>query len=71
VLDAKTRVLYDTRRIFVNGEAYDAGGRDARLMRRLADRRRLTAADCAALSAGARSLLDDWCAAGWAHGSDT
>ncbi|MDB5752933.1 MAG: hypothetical protein JWP65_3354, partial [Ramlibacter sp.] len=37
VLDARTRMLHDSRHVFVNGESWRAGGRDATLMRRLAD----------------------------------
>jgi 50S ribosomal protein L16 3-hydroxylase len=64
-LDARSRMLYDTRHVFINGEALRAGGRDARLMRKLADTRSLAAADCARLSAPAAALLDGWVAAGW------
>jgi len=67
-LDAKTRMLYDSEHVFINGEAFDASGRDARLMQRLADERCLSARDGAALSAGARELLADWVASGWAYG---
>ncbi|MDR2154671.1 MAG: cupin domain-containing protein [Burkholderiaceae bacterium] len=66
-LDRRTRILYDERYIFINGESYRASGRDARLMRRLADGRALSAADSAALSAGARDLLTQWKQAGWLH----
>ena len=65
VLSARTRMLYDEQHVFINGEALRAGGRDAKLMRRLADTRALSAADCGALSEGARSLLADWADAGW------
>ena len=52
--------------VFINGEAFRAGGRDATLMRRLADRRRLDAAQRRrALSAEARELLAEWLRAGW------
>lgn len=70
VLDPKTRMLYDARRVFVNGEAFDAAGLDAKLMRRLADRRALDARDRARLSPGAQALVEEWHAAGWLHGSD-
>jgi 50S ribosomal protein L16 3-hydroxylase len=70
-LHARTKMLHDERHIFINGEAFDAGGRDARLMRRLADDRGLSAADVARLSPPARGLLDEWVAAGWARGADT
>jgi len=66
-LDRRTRMLYDDRFVFVNGESFRAGGRDAALMRRLADRRCLYAADLRGLGADARSLLRDWLAAGWLH----
>jgi 50S ribosomal protein L16 3-hydroxylase len=67
VLDARTRMLYDAHHVFVNGEAYAATGRDARIMRRLADARRLGAADAAALGEGARALVAEWVAGGWMH----
>lgn len=68
-LDARTRMIYDERHLFVNGEAYRAGGRDARLLRSLADTRRLDARSVAALGGDARSLLDRWAEAGWLHAS--
>ncbi len=64
-LDARTRMLYDDRHVFINGESYRAAGADATLMRRLADRRSLGAASVARASAGARDLLAEWVQAGW------
>jgi 50S ribosomal protein L16 3-hydroxylase len=64
-LDRRTRMLYDDRFVFVNGEAFRAGGRDATLMRRLADRRRLEASSVAGASAAAKELLAEWLRAGW------
>ena len=66
-LDARTRMLYDARHIFINGESFVAAGRDARLMRSLADTRQLSAGDRRGLSPGAAELLEDWRAAGWLH----
>ena len=66
-LDRRTRMLYDERHIFINGESYRAAGRDARLMRELADRRTLDDDALANASEDARSLLRSWCVAGWAH----
>ena len=66
-LDRRTRMLYDTRHAFINGEAFVASGRDAKLMRKLADARSLSAREVAALSAAARELLGEWSAAGWLH----
>ncbi|MBX3606850.1 MAG: cupin domain-containing protein [Piscinibacter sp.] len=67
-LDRRTRMLYDERHVFVNGESFRAAGRDAALMRTLADRRALDAGALRQLSRGARALVDDWAAAGWLHG---
>jgi 50S ribosomal protein L16 3-hydroxylase len=69
-LDRRTRMGYDARQIFINGESFAAGGRDARLVRRLADRRTLGASDAAGLSADARAVVDGWIAAGWLHESE-
>ena len=64
-LDRRTRMLYDRRHVFVNGEAFRAAGRDAALLRRLSDRGVLGAAEAAQLSAPARTLLAAWVDAGW------
>jgi 50S ribosomal protein L16 3-hydroxylase len=66
-LDARTRMLHDRRHVFINGEAWRAAGRDAALMRRLADRRQLEAGELEGASAAALPLLRSWCDAGWAH----
>jgi 50S ribosomal protein L16 3-hydroxylase len=66
-LDARTRMMHDARHVFVNGESWRASGRDAALMRALADRRRLEGAELARASEDARQLLASWCEAGWAH----
>lgn len=66
-LDRRTRMLYDTRHLYINGESFRAGGRDATLMRRLADQRALESKDLARASDDALALLGDWCEAGWLH----
>jgi 50S ribosomal protein L16 3-hydroxylase len=65
VLDRRTRMLYDEDHIFVNGESFRAGGMDAKLMRRLADQRRLDAAEVRRLGNDARELLVRWTESGW------
>lgn len=67
MLDRRTRMMYDDRFVFINGEGLRAGGADARLMRRLADRRALSARDVQRASDDAQSLLGDWFEAGWLH----
>jgi 50S ribosomal protein L16 3-hydroxylase len=66
-LDARTRVLYDERHLFINGESCRIGGRDARLLRLLADQRTLAAGDVGRLSFQAANEVDRWAAAGWVH----
>jgi len=66
-LDRRTRMLYDERHLYINGESFRASGRDATLMRRLADQRTLGPRDLAGASDDALSLLSDWCEAGWLH----
>lgn len=65
MLDQRSRMLYDATHVYLNGEAFRASGRDAILMRGLADTRRLTRDEHAKLSTEARSLLGDWLEAGW------
>ena len=69
-LDRRTRMVYDPHHVFINGESFLASGRDAELMRFLADQGFLDAADVKRLSAAARHLLSDWCESGWVHAND-
>jgi 50S ribosomal protein L16 3-hydroxylase len=66
-LDRRTRMGYDARCVYINGESLDAAGRDALLVHRLADARRLSSAEVARLSPAAREAIGEWLAAGWAH----
>ena len=70
MLDHATRMMYDDHHVFINGESFRASGRDARLMRRLADERLLDVRGCLALSVEARELLLQWLSAGWVMRSD-
>jgi 50S ribosomal protein L16 3-hydroxylase len=64
-LDRRSRMMYDRAHVFINGESYRASGRDAALMRCLADGGALAAEDIARASDGARELLASWQQAGW------
>ncbi|MBP9062443.1 MAG: cupin domain-containing protein [Aquabacterium sp.] len=66
-LDPRTRMAYDDKRVFANGESWRAGGKDARLLRLLADQRHLSAAAVTQASEVARELLDQWAEDGWLH----
>jgi 50S ribosomal protein L16 3-hydroxylase len=66
-LDRRTRMLYDTHHVYINGESFIASGRDAQCLRRLADARRLAGTDLRRLSRDARGIVQQWLASGWVH----
>ncbi len=68
-LNRRTKMMFDAKHIFINGESFRAAGRDATLMRCLANERCLSRPDVSRLSAEAQSLLQGWCDAGWMHGA--
>ncbi len=64
-LDRRTRMMFDAHHIFINGESFNAGGRDAALMRALANERQLAASDVKKLTQQAKVLVSGWAVAGW------
>jgi 50S ribosomal protein L16 3-hydroxylase len=60
-------MMFDAQHVFINGESYRAGGRDATLMRLLANSRELDVRSLRRASPDALTLLGDWCEAGWLH----
>lgn len=64
-LDRRTKMMYDDRHVFINGESFRVGGKDARFLRQLADTRNLSAASCKVMSDAAREALNDWMSASW------
>lgn len=66
-LDRRTRMLWDERHLFVNGESFVVAGRDAGVLRQLADARVIEATLLRRLSPQALQTLQQWCAAGWLH----
>ena len=64
-LDRRTRMMFDAHHVFINGESFSASGRDATLMRSLANTRRLSARDVGKLSVQALMLVTAWWVAGW------
>jgi 50S ribosomal protein L16 3-hydroxylase len=66
-LDRRSKMMYDRWHVFINGESFRAAGRDANLMRKLADARSLSAKAARSLSADARDLVQQWAEAGWLH----
>jgi 50S ribosomal protein L16 3-hydroxylase len=67
VLDRRTRMMYDERHVFINGEGFRVGGKDAVHLRALANARHLSGQALGRLSDAARCALQEWCAAGWLH----
>jgi len=68
-LDRRSRMMYDSAQLYLNGEAFACAARDAGLLQRLADRRELSATERARLSKSAAKLVDQWASAGWLHES--
>jgi 50S ribosomal protein L16 3-hydroxylase len=66
-LDRQSKIMYDPHHIFLNGESWRAAGKDAALMRQLANQRELNQAELANASAEALGLLMEWCDDGWLH----
>jgi 50S ribosomal protein L16 3-hydroxylase len=67
-LDRRTKMMYDDRHVFINGESFRVGGRDAACLRQLADERSISDQKVKNLSSDARNALSDWAQAGWLHG---
>lgn len=66
-LDRRSKMMYDQKHIFINGESFRVAGKDARLLRVLADDRALSAMALRSLSPDAKEALLDWAHAGWLH----
>jgi 50S ribosomal protein L16 3-hydroxylase len=66
-LDRRTRMLFDEHFVFINGQSYVAEGRDAELIRQLANARNLSTAESKQLTVEAADLLQEWARAGWLH----
>ena len=60
-----SRMAYDSEHLFINGEAYRVGGRDARLLRTLADGGELDATAWRGLGEDARHAVMQWWQSGW------
>ena len=67
VLDRKTKMLYDAQHVFINGEAFQARGRDARCLQAMANARGLSRAALLSMSNDARAVLAQWHELGWIH----
>jgi 50S ribosomal protein L16 3-hydroxylase len=66
-LDRRTKMLFDAKHIFINGESFRASGLDARLLRKLAKDKALASVQAAQLSHNAAELMQAWWEEGWWH----
>jgi 50S ribosomal protein L16 3-hydroxylase len=64
-LDRRTKMMYDEKHVFINGEGFKVSGRDAVVLRQLADDRSISGQKIRTLSADAKETLLDWASAGW------
>ena len=67
-LDRRTKMMFDAKHIFINGESFRASGKDASILRRLSNERFITKKDFALTSPGAKDLILTWQDAGWLSG---
>jgi 50S ribosomal protein L16 3-hydroxylase len=68
-LDRRTKMLFDAKHIFINGESFRAAGRDAKLLQKLANQKFLTAKEASGLTDAAAQLMQAWWEEGWWHPS--
>jgi 50S ribosomal protein L16 3-hydroxylase len=64
-LDRRTKMMYDAKHVFINGDSFRVTGRDARILRILADDRSIPPLQVKALSPDAQAALLDWTCSGW------
>jgi 50S ribosomal protein L16 3-hydroxylase len=66
-LSPQTRMSYDAKHMFINGQSFRCAGADAKILRKLADERSLVAADLKAASAALTSALNEFAKEGWLY----
>jgi 50S ribosomal protein L16 3-hydroxylase len=64
-LDSRTRMLYDAKHVFINGEAWQMAGADARFLRRLADEGCLSGRALRSAGTALTAALAQWTELGW------
>jgi 50S ribosomal protein L16 3-hydroxylase len=64
-LNPASRMLYDDRCVYLNGESWRASAHQGRVLRLLADQRSLSANQLSRISADLQALFDQWLEDGW------
>jgi 50S ribosomal protein L16 3-hydroxylase len=68
ILSRATRMSYDAKHIFINGQSFRCAGADMRILKRLANERQLNATDLGAASAQLIRALGEFAKEGWLYG---
>jgi 50S ribosomal protein L16 3-hydroxylase len=66
-LDRASRMMYDEKHVYLNGDSWKVAGKDAKLLRKLADARTLSAIEVGAASAQLQSAIGQFIEQGWLH----
>jgi 50S ribosomal protein L16 3-hydroxylase len=66
-LSPKTRMSYDAKHMFINGQSFRCAGADAKILRKLADERSLSATDLKAASEALTRALGEFAKEGWLY----
>jgi 50S ribosomal protein L16 3-hydroxylase len=59
--------MYDAKHVYLNGDSWKVAGKDAKLLRKLADERCLLAADLVAASPALKLAISQFIDQGWLH----
>jgi 50S ribosomal protein L16 3-hydroxylase len=66
-LDRASRMMYDEKHVYLNGDSWKVAGKDAKLLHKLADARTLSAIEVGAASAQLQSAIGQFIEQGWLH----
>jgi 50S ribosomal protein L16 3-hydroxylase len=62
-----SRMMYDAKHVYLNGDSWKVAGKDAKLLRKLANERCLLAADLIAASPALKLAISQFIDQGWLH----
>ena len=68
LLHPATRMSFDAKHMFINGQSFQCAGKDAKLLRKLADERQIDAIELRAGSPALMPAIGEFAKEGWLHG---
>jgi 50S ribosomal protein L16 3-hydroxylase len=68
VLHPATRMSFDAKHMFINGQSFQCAGKDAKLLRKLANERQIDAHELRAGSPALMPAIGEFAKEGWLHG---